>query len=764
MDIMSQFNLPKYLKGKSFSEASKLIADKFQDRNTPEDIATLKELQGRLRSAQEFVKAKQQVNIPQEGQEQPMHQMPDGTMMPGATHGEGVEQAQQPQVDPAMMQAMQQSMPQQGPENSYKNGGNLYEDGGDKDKKGKTKQLQKILVDEGYLTEDDVDGFWGENTAAAYEKYENSYGLGRSRPGLVPLNIKSLFNDVTGIQSTMDRNSLTDDQLKALQKIVRENLKKGKNKIEYNDYNTETLSNADGSGGTENSDMSTYDKMTDPNYILKTVVGQGDIMVTPKNDTLVMDQYNFNENDGTGNLSKMMEAIKKNKSAYNVARQIGSNYGSQEGEGANVLINTNEKGPQAELLAQMEKAKENKDNDFKHGGYMKKKGNSYEHGGGHVGEYAPYGQFGQLSRLAMGPNGSLYRGLDNSRFNEGLLPRMGQDGNYAQLDGLGNRAQQGSRTVPFSPGFEAIGNAFDARQTAAANKAKEDAQLQSDYEARKDKLSGTATTLQPEGLNLPGAKAIANQALHGMTPGNDSSFGSSFGSRFGSTPNTDIGFESTMGKGKEDNFGGEAMGYKSNSTTFSGNDTNEDVNKKRSSKFNPGELLRYAAPASTAYQLANLKKPKDVSLGRLTDKYDEQFVDEKAMQNVVEGQAANTRSALQNASGGSAAALRANLLGSQVQSQAAMSQAYNQASAENRNERRQAQQFNSAVNQANMAQADKETEMNLVQKAGYDTNRSRLLAQLGADFSGIGQEELFKRFPELAGLGYDYKGRKIKTT
>ena len=63
-----------------------------------------------------------------------------------------------------------------------------------------------------------------------------------------------------------------------------------------------------------------------------------------------------------------------------------------------------------------------------------------------------------------------------------------------------------------------------------------------------------------------------------------------------------------------------------------------------------------------------------------------------------------------------------------------------------------------------MAQADKETEMNLVQKAGYDTNRSRLLAQLGADASGIGQEELFKRFPELAGLGYDYKGRKIKTT
>ena len=300
---MSQFNLPKYLKGKSFSEASKLIANKFQDRNSPEDQATLKELQGRLRSAQEFVKAKQEAATQPQGEEA-MHQMPDGSMMPGANHGEETQQPQQPQVDPAMMQAMQQAMPQ---ENGYgyggsmnkkyahggkmdkanKNGGNLYEDGGDKGKKGKTKQLQKILVDEGYLTEDDVDGFWGDATAAAYEKYESSYGLDRSRPGLVPLNIKSLFNDVTGIQSTMDRDSLKDDQLKALQKIVRENLKKGKDKIEYGDYNTETLSNADGTGGTKNSDMSTYDKMTDPNYLLKTVVGQAKIMVVKRDKVLM---------------------------------------------------------------------------------------------------------------------------------------------------------------------------------------------------------------------------------------------------------------------------------------------------------------------------------------------------------------------------------------------------------------------------------------------------------------------------------------------
>jgi len=490
MDIMSQFNLPKYLKGKSFSEASKLIADRFKDRNTPEDVATLKELQGRLQSAQEFVKAKQQVNVPQEGQEQPMHQMPDGTMMPGATHAEAP-------------QAMQ-DMPQ----------GDAYGYGG----------------------------------------YKKSYAYG----------------------GKMDRENAA---------------------------------------------------------------------------------------------------------------------------------------------------------------------NKYEHGGPH---------FGELSKFLEGANGLLNKGVDSSKLN-GLDAAQ-----YIQNDGLGNKEgwrSNSSDQWSFTPG-KFGGQSMAPRSLAS-------------YIPGATQLN--PNIVEPKKSNETLASPEENSYIESATQNPMQS--SAFPSRF-SKPITDlvkgVDFAPTLGQPKADTFGGEyATGIgaagEATKSTFSGNDTDEGVNKSRQSKFNPGELLRYAAPASTAYQLANLKKPKDVSLGRLTDKYDEQFVDEKAMQNVVEGQAANTRSALQNASGGSAAALRANLLGSQVQSQAAMSQAYNQASAENRNERKAGQQFNSAVNQANMQQADRETEMNLVQQAGYDTNKSRLLAQLGADASGIGQEELFKRFPELAGLGYDYRGKKIKT-
>lgn len=471
---MSQFSLPKYLKGKSFSEASKIIASKFEDRNSPEDLETLKDLQGRLRSAQEFVKAKQEAATrPQE----PMHQMPDGSMMPGATHGEEPAQ-EQPQVDPAMMQAMQESMPQ----------GNDYAYGGKMNK-----------------------------------GYSDEYAYG------------------------------------------------GKIKKDYS--------------------------------------------------------------------------------------------------------------------------------------------NKYEHGGQHT------DPFGALSKFLEGNNGELNRGVDSSRLN-GLDAAQ-----YIQNDGLGNMMSSFGGEAMAPRTYAGLPNlsSFPAQNS---QEPQQQSVTQSDPVTGERTATSMPTSLDSYGRELSTSKDFANQEL---------------------------------------NKGVDMSGLRPIGDSFSGNDTDEGVNKSRQSKFNPGELLRYAAPASTAYQLANLKKPQDVSLGRLTNKYDEQYVDEKAMQNVVQGQAANSRSAIMNASGGSASAARANLLASQVQSQSAMSQAYNQASAENRNERKQGQQFDAGIDQANMQQSNSETEMNLARKAGYDTNKSRLIAQLGADASGIGQEELFKRFPELAGLGYDYKGRKIKT-
>jgi len=405
MDIMSQFNLPSYLKGKSFSDASAIIAKKFEGRNTPEDVATLNELQGRLKKAQEFVKAKKEERSKPQGSEEPMHQMPDGSMMPGAQHG-----GEQPQVDTAALQSMMQSMEGQGqeqpqqPQNEYKKGG----------------------------------------------KMDNYYAAGGAmgNPGM--------WNQAfEGINQLMSNENQYRDRPKA---------------------------------GVEQ---------------------------RPQIESTKLDSYGV------------------------------------ESEG---------------------------------------------------------------------------------------------------LSGFGEGAK-----------------ALDGIQTGEA----------------------------PKALGVP--------------------------------------------------------------------DSSSSSSNKNDSKFNPAELLRYAAPATTAYQLATLNKPEDVSLDRSNRKYDEQYVDERGIQNTVANSAANTRAGVMNASGGSASAARANLLASQVQEQTAQSQAYSAATAENRNENRQGQQFDSAIDQLNIQQSNSENQMNLARQAGYDSNKSRLISQLGADASGIGQEELFKRYPELAGLGYDSKGRKIKS-
>lgn len=180
------------------------------------------------------------------------------------------------------------------------------------------------------------------------------------------------------------------------------------------------------------------------------------------------------------------------------------------------------------------------------------------------------------------------------------------------------------------------------------------------------------------------------------------------------------------------------------------------------SKILSPENLKYAPAAMNISQLSNLEQPKDIAFGRSNRKYQQQLVDEQGLQNTVRQATASNRDAILSSAGGSSAKARAALLGSQLQGTKALSQAYQQAGVENRGEARNAQAFDQATERFNIGQADKAQLTNLQRDAAYQTNRSKLLSQIGQDLGGIGREELFKKYPELAGLGYDSKGRKIK--
>lgn len=84
-DIVEKFNLPKYVKGKSFAEASKLIDKKFQDRNDQASLETKEELLERLADAQEYLKVQhEEISKSLMNNSQEVPEMGEGMIPPGA--------------------------------------------------------------------------------------------------------------------------------------------------------------------------------------------------------------------------------------------------------------------------------------------------------------------------------------------------------------------------------------------------------------------------------------------------------------------------------------------------------------------------------------------------------------------------------------------------------------------------------------------------------------------------------------------------------
>jgi hypothetical protein len=179
------------------------------------------------------------------------------------------------------------------------------------------------------------------------------------------------------------------------------------------------------------------------------------------------------------------------------------------------------------------------------------------------------------------------------------------------------------------------------------------------------------------------------------------------------------------------------------------------------SKYDPSTLLRYAPAVTDAYQLATLKKPDEVSRGRLGNKYQSQQVDERSLvQGVQEGISSN-RDAILGSSGGSGAAARANLLGLSLQGTKALSSAMQSAGEANRQDNRTGQQFNLGVDQTNLQQSNAEKLANEQNQGAYDIQKSQLISQLGSNLGEIGKEQLFKKYPELMGMDFDATGKYI---
>ena len=177
-------------------------------------------------------------------------------------------------------------------------------------------------------------------------------------------------------------------------------------------------------------------------------------------------------------------------------------------------------------------------------------------------------------------------------------------------------------------------------------------------------------------------------------------------------------------------------------------------------KDNYGNALRYAPVAMNAHQLAKMGKPEVETLDRLGNKYNPQYMDEKALTNQINAETNYTANALANASNGSLGSLSNNILGMQLNKTKALSDAYSKVADVNRNEDKTAQEFNLGVDQVNLNQSNNEKDINAKNRGAFKTERSKLLGQIGNDLGNIGKEQVYKKLAGKA-FGYSYDGEYL---
>lgn len=220
----------------------------------------------------------------------------------------------------------------------------------------KIKKLQRLLKEQGYNIQ--IDGKWGPKSQEAYKNFQTKQGMSEATSvlnpvttayNLLPLNVRSLAEDIVVpdmFKQPITEHDLNNRQKKSLQEVVRKNLKEGKTTISYKDYGTSDnpYSDVDPTGSSTGDLIKK--SITSPNYNLKSTIGQASIVIPPgSNDTLVVDQYNFN--DSVSEDMKLIDRIKgyKNESegGYGTFRKAGKYFGSKEGKGSPVIINTSQK-------------------------------------------------------------------------------------------------------------------------------------------------------------------------------------------------------------------------------------------------------------------------------------------------------------------------------------------------------------------------------------------------------------------------------------
>jgi len=176
------------------------------------------------------------------------------------------------------------------------------------------------------------------------------------RKRILPINMRQLAYDVFGGDDDLTEVDLSPEEFNAAKEVVKNALQRKSNVISYTDYQTvpkgmksvyDDPAYADVGGSIKGSQGVIKKSFSDPKYALKTTIGQARITKNDKGETIIEDQYNFNEKSWKDRsfsveglktfLGDMKNVIKQPE--YFGPRMLGSYLGSGPGQGSMVKIN-----------------------------------------------------------------------------------------------------------------------------------------------------------------------------------------------------------------------------------------------------------------------------------------------------------------------------------------------------------------------------------------------------------------------------------------
>jgi hypothetical protein len=155
--------------------------------------------------------------------------------------------------------------------------------------------------------------------------------------------IKAMLGDALGGKAPITNKTLSYFENKAMEKVANRVVKNKKNNTDYYSYfpNLSAKEASAVSGGNTNNSFKTIFNMLTPQGQLQNTLGQSSVKQKGKN-VVVSDTYDFNDQ---GKSFGILDDIqKRGLNPYNVARAIGRNVGSMDGQGAPVKLvykNTN---------------------------------------------------------------------------------------------------------------------------------------------------------------------------------------------------------------------------------------------------------------------------------------------------------------------------------------------------------------------------------------------------------------------------------------